>query len=271
MHEWPLLLFTLLLQASIGCTVVTLLYKTTVLSSINRRELVELIRPAITYSFLFVIAALVAFIIQSDNLFDSIYSMIDLQTSLSSREVFLTLLYSLLLLFSLIVLFASRRIPVILLSLSALVGLADVYAMSAIYSDASFNLANGWFTFSGFYSTTLILGGVVSGYIIFPALQTRCLDLESQKIVRLSLDMMVIGIFLLLVSIASLGILLPSAQLNLMLIHFALLTLSVLFMMRVLCKPGASGSMFLFTLAMLSIVSGEVLGRYLFFNLAESY
>lgn len=269
MHEWSLLLFTLLLQASIGCTIVTLLYKTTILSSINRRELVELIRPSMTYSFLLAIAALVAFIVQSDNLFDSIYSMIDLQTSLSSRETFLTLLYLLLLLFSLIVLFTSHRIPVILLSLSALVGLVDVYTMSAIYSDVSFNLANDWFTLSGFYSTTLVLGGVLGGYIISPALQSRCLNLESQKIVCLSLDLIVIGIFLLLVSMASLGILLPISQLNLNLIHFALLTLSVLLMMRVLCKPGASGSMFLFTLAMLCIVSGEVLGRYLFFNLAE--
>ncbi|MEX5411345.1 dimethyl sulfoxide reductase anchor subunit family protein [Atlantibacter hermannii] len=162
MHEWPLLIFTLLVQASVGLTLFT------AVNAFNREANSQAQRVALVVSCVMGGVGLIASVTHLGYPLNAFNSLRHIASSWLSREIVFAALYlGVLGVTTLLALFARRVVPLLAL-LAGLIGLVDVYCMSHIYISASVVTWMHINTFFMFYGSVLILGGVLAMLMLVP-------------------------------------------------------------------------------------------------------
>ncbi|EJD6537877.1 dimethyl sulfoxide reductase anchor subunit [Providencia rettgeri] len=282
MHEFPLVIFTLFMQASVGCLVVALICYFRVLGGGNDIQNVQFIKRPVLASFVLGCVGLLGSLFHMGNPLHMFYTMLHVSTSWMSREVWATAIYMGLLFFSVALLLLKQKANAALLVLSAIAGLMYMYAMSALYANTLFNLWNGLFTYASFFGAVLLVGGVVAALLLVGSLRRSAKEEQVQRVVKITLGLGIMGILLMLLGALSLlgnigepiylGMTqreMPEGLLSLSLIRVVLIALGILFVGRLLCqKTGQNtNATVVMSLATLCIFAGEGVGRVVFFSL----
>ncbi|WP_058909876.1 dimethyl sulfoxide reductase anchor subunit family protein [Entomohabitans teleogrylli] len=281
MHEWPLVIFTLLMQVSVGCLAVALLCHLRTGGTLRPTHALAAMRLPLLSAFIAGALGLLASIFHLGNPLHMFYTLTHIASSWMSREVLVTGIYMGLLFISVALAMLKQRLAVGILMLALLAGLVDIYVMSAIYANTLFTLWGGWFTWSGFYGSALLLGGMLTCTMVMPVLKTQGYQTEAGRVLRISLAACGAGILLLLLSASSLltmvgqpaslgitGKTLPEGLFNLSILRVALLSLGMFTAGRLLCRNSHQRSAgAVLGLSSLCIVAAEVVGRYVFFSL----
>ena len=159
MHEWPLLIFTVCMQAAIGGMVVLwFLHRKVEKSDVDSNSAVKI--PLIVITALSIIGLGASFVHlgKPSHAFNAILGF---GHSWMSREIVITGCFIALAVLTLGLFFVQKRANSWLILVTAFVGLVDVYSMAAVYSNT---LVNGWDsanTFLSFYGTTFTLGAIL--------------------------------------------------------------------------------------------------------------
>ncbi|WP_312816814.1 dimethyl sulfoxide reductase anchor subunit family protein [Atlantibacter subterraneus] len=162
MHEWPLLIFTLLVQASVGLTLFT------AVNAFNCQANSQPLRVALVASCVMGGVGLIASVAHLGYPLNAFNSLRHIASSWLSREIVFAALYlGVLGITTLLALFAKRVVPLLVL-LAGLIGLVDVYCMSNIYISASVVTWMHINTFFMFYGSVLILGAVLAMLMLVP-------------------------------------------------------------------------------------------------------
>ncbi|XVH60343.1 DmsC/YnfH family molybdoenzyme membrane anchor subunit [Providencia hangzhouensis] len=282
MHEFPLVIFTLFMQASVGCLVVALICYFRVLGGGNDIQNVQFIKRPVLASFVLGCVGLLGSLFHMGNPLHMFYTMLHVSTSWMSREVWATAIYMGLLFFSVALLLLKQKANAALLVLSAIAGLMYMYAMSALYANTLFNLWNGLFTYASFFGAVLLVGGVVAALLLVGSLHRSAKEEQVQRVVKITLGLGIMGILLMLLGALSLlgnigepiylGMTqreMPEGLLSLSLVRVVLIALGILFVGRLLCqKTGQNtNATVVMSLATLCIFAGEGVGRVVFFSL----
>ncbi|MEX6366643.1 dimethyl sulfoxide reductase anchor subunit family protein [Providencia huaxiensis] len=282
MHEFPLVIFTLFMQASVGCLVVALICYFRVLGGGNDIQNVQFIKRPVLASFVLGCIGLLGSLFHMGNPLHMFYTMLHVSTSWMSREVWATAIYMGLLFFSVALLLLKQKVNAALLVLSAIAGLMYMYAMSALYANTLFNLWNGLFTYASFFGAVLLVGGVVAALLLVGSLRRSAKEEQVQRVVKITLGLGIMGILLMLLGALSLlgnigepiylGMTqreMPEGLLSLSLVRVVLIALGILFVGRLLCqKTGQNtNATVVMSLATLCIFAGEGVGRVVFFSL----
>ncbi|MFW0929771.1 MULTISPECIES: dimethyl sulfoxide reductase anchor subunit family protein [unclassified Providencia] len=282
MHEFPLVIFTLFMQASVGCLVVALICYFRVLGGGNDIQNVQFIKRPVLASFVLGCIGLLGSLFHMGNPLHMFYTMLHVSTSWMSREVWATAIYMGLLFFSVALLLLKQKANAALLVLSAIAGLMYMYAMSALYANTLFNLWNGLFTYASFFGAVLLVGGVVAALLLVGSLRRSAKEEQVQRVVKITLGLGIMGILLMLLGALSLlgnigepiylGMTqreMPEGLLSLSLVRVVLIALGILFVGCLLCqKMGQNtNATVVMSLATLCIFAGEGVGRVVFFSL----
>lgn len=169
MHEWPLLIFTICIQTAIGGMLMVWIFNLT-MKKIGEENVFALLKtPLLVIAALALIglASSFAHLGTPSNAFNAIRN---LGSSWMSREILVTSLFIGAVMVTLGLALTQRKINGGLLFLTAIIGLVDVYVMSAMYR---FSLVSGWDsinTVTSFYGTALVLGPVLVTSLVIPAL-----------------------------------------------------------------------------------------------------
>ncbi|OHT24467.1 dimethyl sulfoxide reductase anchor subunit family protein [Providencia stuartii] len=164
MNEWPLLLFTFLMQTSIGLTLMLVL---------SAKKLAGLFERGISRSFLlgylfvgcvFAGIGLISSITHLGVPLNAPNSLLNIFSSWLSREVVLTATYFTFLGLAFLWAWFKKELSYPLLSLAAVAGLCDVYAMASIYRYTSMLVWMSDNTYLMFYGATFTLGA--AGYYL---------------------------------------------------------------------------------------------------------
>lgn len=282
MHELPLVIFTLFMQASVGCLVITLLCYFRLFGCTDARTGMKWVRVPLVASFLLGCVGLLGSLFHMGNPFHMFYTMLHVSTSWMSREVWATAIYMALLFFSVALLLLKQKVNGFLLLLSAAAGLVYMYVMSALYANTLFNLWGGLFTYAGFFGTVLLTGGMIAGLLLVTALGFAREDVLIQRVVKISLAAGVAGLLLMLLGALSLlgnigepiyaGMTpraMPEGLLNLNIIRVVLIGLGMFFAGRLLCQKNeqVTNGTLMMALAAICVFAGEAVGRVVFFSL----
>lgn len=150
MHELPLLIFTLLVQGSVGMT----LFIT--LSAREKRALL----PAMLIAFAIGALGLVASTLHLGYPLNAFHALRHVESSWLSREIVFASLYLAILGLATLLVLLKKQPSRILLALATLVGLIDIYCMGAIYFHSSVVTWQHFNTWVMFFGTAGILGGI---------------------------------------------------------------------------------------------------------------
>ncbi|QOL13429.1 dimethyl sulfoxide reductase anchor subunit family protein [Dickeya dianthicola] len=274
MHEWPLIIFTTLIQTSIGCFLLTMFY---VVTTKNNNKIYV---PIMT-SFAISLLGLIASIFHLGNPWHMFNTMNNVLSSWMSREVIFVGSYTGLLALTIAYFLLKKKYHAMLLGITTIVGASTLFVMSNIYVNSLFLLWNGWVTYSAFWSTALIAGGLIACLAFSIALKKENQHLVMQRITTLFFIFAFIAIVLNVCAYvylhkhitdnATLGITARHVNSELVttltLIKYALLLIGLASM--ALFKRQLNTSISLSTVAITSIiiVMAEVIGRYSFFCL----
>ena len=279
MHEFPLVIFTLFMQASVGCLVVSLLCSCRILEG---SEKIQLLKKPVVASFVLGCVGLLGSLFHMGNPLHMFYTMVHVSSSWMSREVWATAIYMALLFLSTALLLLKNKANNALLALSAIAGLVYMYAMSALYANTLFNLWGGLFTYASFFGAVLLVGGVIAASFLVGSLRSSGKEEKLKRVVKASLGVGVIGILLMLLGALSLlsnigepiymGMTprkLPEGLLSLSITRVALIAVGVLFVGRLLCQKSSqsTNATLVMSFAALCIFVGEGVGRIVFFSL----
>lgn len=282
MHELPLVIFTLFMQASVGCLVITLLCYFRLFGSKDPQIAMKWVRAPLIASFLLGCAGLLGSLFHMGNPLHMFYTLMHVSSSWMSREVLATAVYMGLLFLSVALLLLKQKVNGLLLLLSAAAGLVYMYAMSALYADTLFTLWSGLFTFAGFAGTMLLTGGIISALLLVTALGYAREDELIRRVVKIALAAGVAGLLLMLLGALSLlgnigepiymGMTpraMPEGLLSLNIIRVALIGLGFFFAGRLLCQKQAeiTNATLIMSLATVCVFAGEAVGRVVFFSL----
>lgn len=282
MHELPLVIFTLFMQASVGCLVITLLCYFRLFGSKDPRTAMKWVRVPLIASFLLGCAGLLGSLFHMGNPLHMFYTLMHVSSSWMSREVLATAVYMGLLFLSVALLLLKQKVNGLLLLLSAAAGLVYMYAMSALYADTLFTLWSGLFTFAGFAGTMLLTGGIISALLLVTALGYAREDELIRRVVKIALAAGVAGLLLMLLGALSLlgnigepiytGMtprVMPEGLLSLNIIRVVLIGLGLFFAGRLLCQKQAeiTNATVIMSLATVCVFAGEAVGRVVFFSL----
>lgn len=282
MHELPLVIFTLFMQASVGCLVITLLCYFRLFGSKDPRTAMKWVRAPLIASFLLGCAGLLGSLFHMGNPLHMFYTLMHVSSSWMSREVLATAIYMGLLFLSVALLLLKQKVNGLLLLLSAAAGLVYMYAMSALYTDTLFTLWSGLFTFAGFAGTMLLTGGIVSALLLVTALGYAREDELIRRVVKIALAAGVAGLLLMLLGALSLlgnigepiytGMtprVMPEGLLSLNIVRVVLIGLGLFFTGRLLCQKQAeiTNATLIMSLATICTFAGEAVGRVVFFSL----
>ncbi|USR66657.1 dimethyl sulfoxide reductase anchor subunit [Providencia stuartii] len=279
MHEFPLVIFTLFMQASVGCLVVSLLCYCRILEGNEKKQLIK--KPVVA-SFILGCVGLLGSLFHMGNPLHMFYTMVHVSSSWMSREVWATAIYMALLFLSTALLLLKNKANNALLVLSAIAGLVYMYAMSALYANTLFNLWGGLFTYASFFGAVLLVGGVIAASLLVGSLRALGKEEQLKRVVKTTLGVGVIGILLMLLGALSLlsnigepiymGMTpreLPEGLLSLSIARVALIAVGVLFVGRLLCQKSSqsTNATLVMSFAALCIFAGEGVGRIVFFSL----
>lgn len=279
MHEFPLVIFTLFMQASVGCLVVSLLCYCRILEGNEKKQLIK--KPVVA-SFILGCVGLLGSLFHMGNPLHMFYTMVHVSSSWMSREVWATAIYMALLFLSTALLLLKNKANNALLVLSAIAGLVYMYAMSALYANTLFNLWGGLFTYASFFGAVLLVGGVIAASLLVGSLRALGKEEQLKRAVKTTLGVGVIGILLMLLGALSLlsnigepiymGMTpreLPEGLLSLSIARVALIAVGVLFVGCLLCQKSSqsTNATLVMSFAALCIFAGEGVGRIVFFSL----
>lgn len=184
MHEWPLLIFTLLVQASVGLTLFS------AVNAFNRQANSQALRVALIISCVLGGVGLIASVAHLGYPLNAFNSLRHIASSWLSREIIFAALYlGVLGVTTLLALFAKRIVPLLVL-LAGLIGLVDVYCMSNIYISASVVTWMHFNTLFMFYGSVLILGAVLAMLMLVP----RGRNGEMRNLAKLAVAAVVVAV-----------------------------------------------------------------------------
>ncbi|MDY0920421.1 MULTISPECIES: DmsC/YnfH family molybdoenzyme membrane anchor subunit [unclassified Leclercia] len=186
MHELPLLIFTLLVQGSVGMTLFLAL-------SARAGSRVPEVKPQLLPGMLIACVAgglgLVVSTLHLGYPLNAFNALRHVASSWLSREiVFASLYLAALGLCTLVMLVRKQLIP-LLLPVAAVLGLIDVWCMSAIYAHTSVITWSHFNTWLMFYGAVGVLGAVALAWL--PMLKARSVARERQSVMRFAAAMVV--------------------------------------------------------------------------------
>ncbi|MFC0225942.1 dimethyl sulfoxide reductase anchor subunit family protein [Serratia aquatilis] len=160
MHEWPLIIFTLLIQGSVGITVFTTFTLIYANGSLDGAEKCRLARPSMLVVFIAGALGLIASTTHLGYPLNAFHALTHFESSWLSREIIFASLYLAVLGVATLIAIFSKRVWPILLVLASLLGIVDVFCMSAIYFHSSVVTWMHFNTYLMFYGSALSLGAV---------------------------------------------------------------------------------------------------------------
>lgn len=186
MHELPLLIFTLLVQGSVGMTLFLAL-------SARAGSRVPEVKPQLLPGMLIACVAgglgLVVSTLHLGYPLNAFNALRHIASSWLSREiVFASLYLAALGLCTLVMLVRKQLIP-LLLPVATVLGLIDVWCMSAIYAHTSVITWSHFNTWLMFYGAVGVLGAVALAWL--PMLKARSVARERQSVMRFAAAMVV--------------------------------------------------------------------------------
>lgn len=162
MQEWPLIIFTLLIQLSVGSTLFTAFTLVYGADSLNAKEKWRVAVPAMLLAFVTGALGLMASTAHLGYPLNAFHALSHISSSWLSREIFFASLYLGMLGLATLITLVSKRVAMSLLLFAALLGLIDLFCMSAIYVHTSVATWMHLNTYVMFYGTALSLGAVSS-------------------------------------------------------------------------------------------------------------
>lgn len=204
MHEWPLLIFTLVIQTSIGCLAISTLCAYRLLFKINNELAITIIKKNLLLAFILGIIGSIASIFHLGNPFHIIYSILNIAHSWMSREILFTGFYMGLLFLSIAILVIKKYVPYTCLTITCLVGIIDIFVMSNIYINTIFTLWYNIFTYAAFFGSSLLMGGTITALIMHKEMQSSKLSKERKQVIHIAIIFIAIGIILTLLSVSTL-------------------------------------------------------------------
>lgn len=282
MHEWPLVIFTLLMQLAIGCVITVWYCQTFALSGLDDDKRLVVARPAVLCALVIGGAGLLASMTHLGNPMHALYTLSHIASSWMSREILFTALFMGLLFLTAVIVLVKKTLPMTLLALTALVGLADIFVMSAIYDNSRFILWHGWGTYAGFYGSALMMGSLLGALCMQSPLR-RFADGDDTGLTVSLLRLFIMGLLLAtlavismlaistsgLTSSLSIGISTTTAAANveaLTIVRYLLLAAARLLTVNYAVRKRQALPGGLLSLALIVTVAGELLGRYAFFS-----
>lgn len=201
MHEWPLLIFTICMQAAIGGTIMLALFYKKV-SEIGEEQTFLVIKfPLLVIVGLSVVGlgASFAHLGAPENALNAIRH---LGSSWLSREILATSIFIGAICVTTALGFVQKKVNPWLLLVSSLIGIVDIFFMGAMYANS---LVSGWNsinTYTSFFGTALVLGPVLAASFIVPMLRKKQNDALAQSFVKYSFLISIVGIATQLVGLA---------------------------------------------------------------------
>lgn len=184
MHEWPLLIFTLLVQASVGLTLFTAVSASRAPASMQSQ------RVALVIACLCGGAGLIASVAHLGYPLNAFNSLRHIASSWLSREIVFAALYLGALGLTTLIALVTKRVVTLLAGLAGLIGLVDVFCMSNIYINASVITWMHVNTLFMFYGSVLILGAVLAMLLLVPAQR----QYEARRLVGLAVAAVVLAV-----------------------------------------------------------------------------
>ncbi|HCJ9241594.1 TPA: dimethyl sulfoxide reductase anchor subunit [Escherichia coli] len=278
MHEWPLIIFTLLMQITIGCVVTVWYCHTFIFTTLPDDKRLKLASPALLCALLCGGIGLLASVAHLGNPWHALFTLSHVASSWMSREILFTALFMGLLFLTLVYALVKKQLPTILLGLTALVGVADIFVMSAIYDHSRFILWQGWGTYVGFYGSAFMMGSLLYALCLWPRLH-QLAENESARVMtpllRLYLLGFVLATFAVIVMFSAVapnlaqGISIKTAAVNvgtLTLWRYLLLGIALALLVTYVVRLPRKSLPALLSLALMITITGEFLGRYAFFS-----
>lgn len=155
MHEWPLIIFTTLIQVSIGSYLLTMCYV------FNSKEQSHSLIPTMA-SLALGGLGLLSSIFHLGNPWHMFNTMNNVFSSWMSREVLFVGAYVGLLSLNVFIYWLRKQFYPLLQALTAGIGILTVFVMSNIYVNSLFVLWATWNTYSAFWATALMTGSLMS-------------------------------------------------------------------------------------------------------------
>ncbi|MCS3601982.1 anaerobic dimethyl sulfoxide reductase subunit C (anchor subunit) [Buttiauxella sp. BIGb0471] len=194
MHEWPLVIFTLLVQGSVGLTVFTTWALISASSTLNVKAKYSVGLPAMFVAFIVGALGLMASTAHLGYPLNAFHALTHFGSSWLSREIVFASLYLAVLGLATWIALLKKQVFTMLLLLASLLGLFDIACMSAIYLHASVVTWMHFNTFVMFFGTTLSLGAVACLWVF--AIQTR-LPMQAVRKFMVTAVLILFGVTLL--------------------------------------------------------------------------
>lgn len=201
MHEWPLLIFTICVQAAIGgMLTLAIFYKK--LEELGVDKVFKIMKvPLIAIAILSIVGlgASFAHLGAPSNALNTIRN---LGSSWQSREILITGLFIGATCVTLGLSLLKKKVNLGLLIVTALIGLINIYCMGAIYATT---LVSGWSstnTYTSFYGTALVLGPVLVASFIVPLLSEKENEVLARSLVRNAFIISIFGFAIQLVGVS---------------------------------------------------------------------
>ncbi|MCD2529513.1 dimethyl sulfoxide reductase anchor subunit family protein [Providencia huaxiensis] len=164
MNEWPLLLFTFLMQTSVGLSVMLALFAKKLSAALGRKVNAQFLLWYVFVACVFAGIGLLSSITHLGVPLNAPNSLLNIFSSWLSREVVFTATYFAFLGLTFLWLWFKKELSYLLLGLAIIAGLCDVYAMASIYRYTSMLTWMNDNTYLMFYGTMLTAGA--AGYYL---------------------------------------------------------------------------------------------------------
>ncbi|MBQ0530771.1 DmsC/YnfH family molybdoenzyme membrane anchor subunit [Providencia rettgeri] len=171
MNEWPLLLFTFLMQTSIGLSVMLALFAKKLSAALPHKTNTQFLQQYVFVACVFAGVGLLSSITHLGVPLNAPNSLLNIFSSWLSREVVFTATYFAFLGLTFLWLWFKKELSFLLLGLAIIAGLCDVYAMASIYRYTSMLTWMNDNTYLMFYGTMLTAGA--AGYYLLINLLLR--------------------------------------------------------------------------------------------------
>lgn len=201
MNEWPLLIFTIFVQAAVGGIFMLWIFQIRN-KHINEKGIFELFKiPLIIIAVLSLIGlgGSFAHLGAPTNALNTIRN---LGSSWMSREIIVTGAFIGLAVLAAIWTLYRKKVSGGLLLAASIVGFIDVYCMAAIYAHSLIDPWNSVNTYLSFYGATFILGSVLGIALLTPLLYKNKMETEAKSFIKIALIMTAIGIGIQLIGTA---------------------------------------------------------------------
>lgn len=261
MHSWPLLVFTLAIQAAVGGCLILFLYNSLLKKSLSEDTLEKANSKSLLVLTILSLLGLGFSFFDLGYPLNALNAIRNIGTSWLAREILFTCFFIGFVGLTFILNLKTKKLSQGLLGLAGIAGLAAVFAMGSLYSTTIFEAWNSVNTIIGFYGSSLILGTVVINILFFPVFQNNEASFEEVKLPTL---LIILGAFIIQFTfMTALGSGLAALSPTISLMRWLCSAMAALLLAYLYLKtPRTSGLLYLSFGLMLV---GEVIGRYLFY------